>query len=173
MDTGAEVSVLPPSGPPSSRQPTGYSLQAANHSSIATYGTRSLTLDLGLHRSFCWIFVIADVRHAILGADFLHHFGLSVDVRQSRLTDNLTHLQVLGISTCTVSDGPTLPCLDSQDPYTTVLTEFPELFHPHATNQPTQHAVTHHVCTTGPPVSACPRHLPSDCLRVPNNSSTT
>ena len=143
VDTRAEVSVLPPSGPPSSRQPTGYSLQAANHSSIATYGTRSLTLDLGLRRTFRWIFIIADVCHAILGADFLHHFGLSVDVRQSRLTDTLTHLQVLGISTCTVSDGLTLPCLDPQDPYAAVLAEFPNLLSPRATEQPCQHDVMH------------------------------
>ena len=109
VDTRAEVSVLPPSGPSSSHQPTGYSLQAANHSSIATYGTHSLTLDLGLCRTFHWIFIIANVRHTILGADFLHHFGLSVDIRQSWLTDTLMHLQVLGISTRTVSDGLTLP----------------------------------------------------------------
>ena len=166
VDTGAEVSVLPPSGPPSSRQPTGYSLQAANHSSIATYGTRSMTLDLGLRRTFQWIFIIADVRHAILGADFLHHFGLSVDVRQSRLTDTLTHLQVLGISTHTVSDGLTLPCLDSQDPYAAVLAEFPNLLRPRATEQPCQHNVTHHIRTTGPPVSARPHRLPPDRLRV-------
>ena len=156
--------MLPPSGPPSSRQPTGYSLQAANHSSIATYGTCSLTLDLGLHRTFRWIFIIADVRHAILGTDFLHHFGLSVDVRQSRLTDTLTHLQVLGISTRTVSDGLTLPCLDSQDPYAAVLAEFPNLLRPRATKQLCQHDVTHHIRTTGPPVSARPRHLPPDRL---------
>ena len=36
VDAGAEVSVLPPTGPPHSRQPTGYSLQAANHSTITT-----------------------------------------------------------------------------------------------------------------------------------------
>ena len=166
VDTGAEVSVLPPSGPPSSRQPTGYSLQAANYSSIATYGTRSMTLDLGLRRTFRWIFITADVRHAILGADFLHHFGLSVDVRQSRLTDTLTHLQVLGISTRTVSDGLTLPCLDSQDPYAAVLAEFPNLLRPRATEQPCQHDVTHHIRTTGPPVSARPHRLPPDRLRV-------
>ena len=133
VDTGAEVSVLPPSGLPSSRQPTGYSLQATNHSSIATYGTRSLTLDLGLHRTFRWIFIIADVRHTILGADFLHHFGLSVD---------------------------------SQDPYAAVLAEFPKFLNPRATEQPCQHDVTHHIRTTGPPVSARPRRLPPDRLRV-------
>ena len=156
--------MLPPSGPPSSCQPTGYSLQAANHSSITTYGTCSLTLDLGLRRNFRWIFIIADVRHAILGTDFLHHFGLLVDVRQSRLTDTLTHLQVLGISTRTVSDGFTLPCLDSQDPYAAVLAEFPNLLCPRATKQPCQHDVTHHIRTTGPPVSARPHHLPPDRL---------
>ena len=85
VDTGAEVSVLPPSGSPPSRCTTGYSLHAANHSLIATYGTRSMTLNLGLRCVFHWIFIIAEVRHAILGADFLHHFGLSVDVRISRL----------------------------------------------------------------------------------------
>ena len=171
VDTGAEVSVLPPSGPPSSRQPTGYSLQAANHSSIATYGTRSLTLDLGLRRTFHWIFVIADVRHAILGADFLHHFGLSVDVRQSRLTDTLTHLQVLGISTRTVSDGPTLPCLDSQD--TPLCSPSSRNFvHAPPINQPSM---------LSPTTSVSPDHLFPHALAVyiqivyvlPNKSSTT
>ena len=48
VDTGAEVSVIPPSGPRHTLPPTGYSLQAVKQSSIATCGTRSLTLDLGL-----------------------------------------------------------------------------------------------------------------------------
>ena len=46
-------------------------LQAANSTSITTYGSRSRTLDLGLRRTFRWIFVIADVAMPILGADFL------------------------------------------------------------------------------------------------------
>ena len=71
VDTDAEISMFPPSGSPPSRRTTGYSLQAANHSPIATYGTRSMTLNLGLRRTR-WIFIIAEVRHAILGANFLH-----------------------------------------------------------------------------------------------------
>ena len=165
--------MLPPPGPLSSRQPTGYSLQAANHSSIATYRTRSLTLDLGLRRTFRWIFIIANVRHAILGADFLHHFGLSVDVRQSRLTDTLTHLQVLGISTRTVSDGLTLPCLDLQDPYAAVLAEFPNLLYPRATES---HAsMTSRI--TYEPQDRQSLHVPVVCLRIiselRNRNSTT
>ena len=164
VDTGAEVSVLPPSGPSNSSRPTGYDLKAANGSTIATFGTRSLTLDLGLRRSFRWVFVIASVRHAILGADFLHHFGLSVDVRTSSLIDTLTQLQVNGISTTTTSASPTLPCLNANDPYASVLAEFPNILRPRAPEQPVQHSVTHHIRTTGPPVSARPRRLPPDRL---------
>ena len=166
VDTGAEVSVLPPTGPSNSSRPTGYDLKAANGSTIATFGTRSLTLDLGLRRSFRWVFIIASVRHAILGADFLHHFGLSVDVRTSSLIDTLTQLQVNGISTTTTSASPTLPCLNSNDPYASVLAEFPNILRPCAPEQPIQHSVTHHIRTTGPPVSARPRRLPPDRLRA-------
>ena len=136
----------------------------ANGSTIATFGTRSLTLDLGLGRSFRWVFVIASVRHAILGADFLHHFGLSVDVRTSSLIDTLTQLQVNGISTTTTSALPTLPCLNANDPYASVLAEFPNILRPRAPEQPIQHSVTHHIHTTGPPVSARPCCLPPDRL---------
>ena len=160
VDTGVEVSVIPPSGPRHTLHPTGYSLQAANQSSIATYGTRSLTLDLGLRRTFRWIFIIADVKHAILGADFLHHYGLSVDIRKSRLLDTLTQLQVHGLSTQTASACLSLPSLDSQDPYSAVLAEFPGILRPRTKEQPCQHTVTHHIRTTGPPVSARPCRLP-------------
>ena len=166
VDTGAEVSVIPPSGPRHTLRPTGYSLQAANQSSIATYGTRSLTLDLGLRRTFRWIFIVADVKHAILGADFLHHYGLSVDIRKSRLLDTLTQLQVHGLSTQTASACLSLPSLDSQDPYSAVLAEFPGILRPRTKEQPCQHTVTHHIRTTGPPVSARPRRLPPDRLRI-------
>ncbi len=47
VDTGAEVSLLPASSDRNRNTP-GLSLQAANNSTIPTYGTRSLTLDLYL-----------------------------------------------------------------------------------------------------------------------------
>ena len=166
VDTGAEVSVIPPSGSTNSRCHTGYALRAVNQSSIATYGTRSLTLDLGLRRTFRWVFIVADVQHTILGADFLHHFSLSVDVRQSLLLDTVTQLQVHGISTHTVSASPSLPSLDPQDPYAAIVAEFPGILRPLPKEQPVRHTVTHHIRTTGPPVSARPRRLPPDRLRI-------
>ena len=71
LDTGAEVSILPVSR---LSPPTGHSLQAVNNSSIATLCADSHTLYLGLRCTFQWVFLVADVQHAILGANFLHHF---------------------------------------------------------------------------------------------------
>ena len=52
-----------------------FSLQAVNNTSIATYGTQLRTLNIGLRCKFQWIFIIADVKTPILGADFLRHYS--------------------------------------------------------------------------------------------------
>ena len=83
VDTGAAVSILPKSSctgykPYQSDRP----LHAVNYSSIPTYGEKSVLLDLGLRRAFRWVFIVAAVSFPILGADVLHHFNLSVDLRQ-------------------------------------------------------------------------------------------
>ena len=67
-----------------------------------------------------------------------------------------------------VSDGPTLLCLDSQDPYAAVFAQFPNFFHPCAIEQPCQHTETH-VHTNGPQVSARLHCLPLDRLQAANN----
>ncbi len=77
VDTGAQVSIIPPSPSERNRSQEHSYLQAVNGTNIATYGIRSLTLDLGLRRSFRWTFIIANVKQPILGADFLQNFGLS------------------------------------------------------------------------------------------------
>jgi hypothetical protein len=43
-----------------------------------------------------WRFVLTDVTHPIIGVDFLSHFGLLVDCRNSRLLDGVTSLFALG-----------------------------------------------------------------------------
>ena len=110
VDIGAEVSVLPPSGIQRLHKQDNFRLQAANNTLIATYGTRSHTLDLGLRRTFRWIFVIADVQKPILGADFLQHFSLFVDLRRKRLVDSTTQLSIQGI--LTHEPSPTTPRID-------------------------------------------------------------
>ena len=94
VDMGAEVSVIPRSltaGTPQSFPQPGLTLQAVNHSPIMTFGNCSNTLNIGLGRSFRWMFVIADVKHAILGADVLRHYNLLVDVKHTALIDTPAH----------------------------------------------------------------------------------
>ena len=162
VDTGAEVSVLPPSGPPSTHRPTGFD---TNNSAIATFGTRSLTLNLGLRRTFRWIFIVADVKNPILGADFLRHYNLLVDVRRNRLLDMLTQLQVQGIVSHDSSPSPTVQPTEPKSEYDAILSEFPAVTQPRYGEHPVKHDVTHHVETTGPPVSARTRRLAPERLK--------
>ena len=102
------ISVIPPTPFQRKHGQDGFQLQAVNNSSIATYGNQSLTVDLGLRRSFHWIFVIADVKSPILGDDFLRQFGLLVDLRHSHLSDEGIHLKVQGILSTISSPTQTL-----------------------------------------------------------------
>ncbi len=102
VDTGADVSEIPPS-PSECKHPHSLHFEAVNHASIPTYGTRSLTLNLGLRRTFRWVFTIAVVRKPIIGADFLHHFSVLVDIKHHMLRDGLTQLAIQGITTSNVN----------------------------------------------------------------------
>ena len=82
VDIGVALSILPKSSctgykPYQSDRPP----HAVNDSSIPTYGEKSALLDLGRRRAFHWVFIVAAVSFPILGADFLHHFNLNVDLR--------------------------------------------------------------------------------------------
>ena len=166
VDTGAQVSVIPPT--PAQRKHThdNFQLQAVNSSPITTYGNQSLTLDLGLRRTFHWVFVIADVQSPILGADFLRHFGLLVDLRHSCLSDGITQLKVQGTVSTIVSPSPSLLPIQPQTDFHAILSEFPELLQPYCHDQPVKHDVTHHITTTGPPIRARTRQLPPERLKI-------
>lgn len=162
VDTGAEVSVLPPSHVERRQKSPTSPLQAANGSYITTYGLRSLTLDLGLRRTFRWVFTVASVSYPILGSDFLSYFNLCVHVRHRRLSDETTSLSVHG----TVSKQPSvgIRALTPVSPYQHILSEFPTITKtcPIAATPPPD--VFHHIVTSGPPVSARPRRLSGERL---------
>ena len=128
-----------------------------NHSTIATFGSTSRTINLGLRRTFRWVFLIADVKHPILGAYFLHYFNLLVDVSKGRLIDFITHIQVNGMLTAEVSPSPSLPRPVGDEQFTALLQEFPSLISSVPKDTPV---------TTGPPVHARPCRLPPERLRV-------
>ena len=165
VDTGAEASVIPPTRT-DRKQQDGPGLQAVNGTPIATYGRRSLTLDLGLRRTFRWVFTIADIKTPILGADFLRYFCLLVDMRQHRLSDALTQLKIQGIATHDTSPSPAFLQTRTNSEYDAILAEFPSITRPGSSDQPVKHNVTHHITTTGPPVTARTRRLPPERLAI-------
>ncbi|XP_076663697.1 uncharacterized protein LOC143366469 [Andrena cerasifolii] len=92
VDTGSDVSVIPKHMGRRKQHGTTFKLYTANGSPIDTFGTRLMTVNLGLRISFRWTFIIANVSSPIIGADFLQHFGLLVDLRNRRLLDATTRL---------------------------------------------------------------------------------
>ena len=158
------MSVLP-HNPKSKTQPTSVNLQAVNASPIRTYGERSLTLDFGLRRAFRWVFIVADLPTPIIGADFLRHYNLLVDVKHQRLIDSSTSLTVQGVTSQTVSISPMF-VVASASCYDTLLREYPGISRPVYSHTEVRHNITHHIRTTGPPVGARPRRLASDRLHI-------
>nr|VZI04584.1 unnamed protein product [Spirometra erinaceieuropaei] len=159
VDTGAQLSVIPPT-PADRRCPNpGLFLQAVNTSPITTFGTCSLSLDIGLRRLFPWVFVVADIPCAILGADFLAAFDLLVDCRQSRLHDKTTNLTVRGISSSDVSRHLAVLDPEPENPFRQLLAKYPGLTRPNFNVSVPPHDVVYHIRTTGPPVFSRPRRL--------------
>ena len=166
VDTGSEVSVIPPTATDRRRSLDPRTLIAVNNTPINTYGQRSLTLNLGLRRALPRIFLIAEVQIPILGADFLSHYGLTVDMRRATLVDTATRLRLQGIAASCTSPSPSLCLNDSSSRYLQLLSQFPELSQVTTPDTPVKHDVLHHIETTGPPVFARPRRLAPDRLNA-------
>ncbi|XP_035893091.1 uncharacterized protein LOC118503760 [Anopheles stephensi] len=133
-------------------------LFAANRTPIEVYGESLYTLDLGLRRTFLWSFVIADVGSAIIGADFLQHFNLLVDLRRKCLVDALTKLSTPGETDHELQE-PTVKVCDSSSPFADLLKEFPGLTTTIAPGTLLRTNVTHRIETTGQPTFARPQRL--------------
>lgn len=168
VDTGAELSVIPAENSRRYIRNPLTTLQAANGTRIATFGHKSLTLDLGLRRSFPWIFTVADVHVPIIGADFLTNFSLAVDIKRQKLLDSLTSLSVPSVQV----DASSYPlgihvALTSNIPvFDELIKKFPSLLKPSYTASSVPHQVEHHITTTGPPVHSRPRRLHPEKLRL-------
>ena len=72
----------------------------------------------------------------------------------NRLLDSLTQLKVQGIDTQESSPSPTLPTAQSTNEFAAILSNFLDVTKPHYGNHLMKHDITHHIATTGPPVSA-------------------
>lgn len=159
VDTGANISVLPATRKQLLSECDDYKLYAANGTEIKTYGVKTLNLDFGLRRPYQWSFVLANVKQPILGADFLAHHKILVDVNRMKLIDSVTSLQT--IASVTVHEQPTVRTIYENE-YSDILSEFPNITKPMCFKSSPQHSIVHYIETTGSAVYARPRPLPPD-----------
>ncbi|VUZ40549.1 unnamed protein product [Hymenolepis diminuta] len=90
IDSGAMRSLIPRM-PNEKLTPLPYNrFVSANQSPVLEYGYKHLNVHLGLDEFFPWNFIIADIDVPLIGADFLSHFGLSVDLKGRKLFMNLS-----------------------------------------------------------------------------------
>ena len=93
---------------------------------------------------------LADIQLAILGADYVisdsKWMSGNFDSLRSSPTAGTRDCHLLKIATGAVPVHSTPLCLDSQDPYTAVLSRIFHILHSHAMQQLTQYANTHHIC---------------------------
>ena len=166
VDSGSVISLLPRSAIKRKLKPQPLTLTAANSSSIATFGTHRVDLNLDLRREFSWDFTVADVNTAILGADFLAHFNLLVDLKNKQLIDAETRLSTTGQlanvsihSVSLVNSCPTAPGELGQR-YLRLLDEFSDLTRTDGAAAYLPDLPVHHqIMTKGPPVFERPRRL--------------
>ena len=165
IDSGAEVSVIPPSGK-ERRDPAraAYDLIAANGSPIPTYGAKDVSLTMSPARRFHWWFVVAEVSHPILGIDFLTAQNITVDFGKRQVIHQPTQTVIPALSE--QKAYPSITLIRQTQTYTNLLQQFPEL----TSSKPNPHrrdpGVRHRIITEGHPCFARPRRLPPERLQA-------
>lgn len=163
VDSGAELSVMPSTtGTP---RTSDIVLTAANGTRIATYGPKTVHLDLGFPRKFTWTFEMADVARPIIRADFLHYSGLLIDIRCNRLIDRDSHKTISACAADTTTDS-TVFTVSKPIKWTELLCEFPDVTRESPVPKKFLHGVVHELHTSGPALFSRPRRLPPDRLQI-------
>lgn len=170
IDTGADISVLPVKFfKHQLEKDNRLTLTAANSTPIATFGSQLVQLSLGLRRIFEWKFIIAEVDQPILGADFLTHYGISVDLNKRCLNDSTTSINS---TKGNLTQGPSssISVLADNRPDQEVLKlidRFDGLTNSNKLNSnKVSHSVRHYIVTNGPPSFAKPRRLDPEKMKA-------
>ena len=152
VDTGAQVSVTPASKLDKKTGSRGSPLQAANGSTITTYGTRVVCLRFG-QCNFQTRLIAADVSRPLLGADFLRTHNLLNDMRNCRLIEADTFSGIpCYVSTVTPTNLALIEL--SSNKLQKLLNEFPDLLKPTFSTAEVKHGVHHFIQTKDHPIFA-------------------
>lgn len=164
IDTGSDLCTIKPTAADRRRKPNLTQLYAANNTPIPTYGTRLVSVDLGLRRTMRWPFTIADTTSAIIGADFLDHFSVLVDIKNRRVIDENTRLTSVGeVKQVKECQTKLTWAVNTTAPYEDLLKEFEDITkpNPNARQKKVDAGVFHYIETTGRPVTERARRLPT------------
>ena len=143
------------------QQSASYQLTAATNAQVLltqysllpmaqpTFSKRSVHLQFHAHH-YTLDFIVASVTQLLLGADFLCHYSLLVEICNEWLLDihsysSLT-LQVANDTT------PVLSSVATSAPFSALLYEFHDLVTPTFHTNTTKHGIEHFIPMTGPPV---------------------
>ena len=162
VDSGASVSVFPG---PSSSSVDGFRLLTADGSPMYCSGSRLIPLRFSCgsrSKVYTWKFQLAPVSVPLLGADFLKHFNLMVDIKGRKLV----HADCPEDVVIRASPGPhgafsSVTFLSVPRQIQDLLKDFPDVLSSDGfTASKPRHGVKHHLLTNpGPPVFAKPRRL--------------
>ena len=165
IDSGALLSIIPPTLEQKRDGPNGIKLSAANGTEIPCYGTELVDVAFG-GRIFPTTVTVADVRQPILGADFLAANHLAPDQRYGNLID-LETWEIIDAHFDKCSSPTRINYVDQRnDPYYQLLDKYPELSVPQFRPDKVKHNVKHYIPTTGHPIQARARKLNPEKLAV-------
>ena len=159
IDSGSVCSTIPASG----KDPQQGTLYAANNTPIPVYGMEKLTLDLGFARKFNHEFLKADIKTAILGADFLRSHNIIVDLPRGRLGMSVDGSEGCEFSKFTFlktpKGGKVCSVHVSDVEVEKILAKYPAITSEDKKLPPVRHNYEHRIPTEGPPPFCRPRKL--------------
>ena len=165
IDTGAEVSVVPATEQDRQGALLKRELVAANGSRIRCYGEKKLRLHVKA-RTYEWKFLVADVKRALIGADFLMHSSPLVDLRNCQLVhpEELNSTPLQRTKHRSRITGLAFDASANPSPLAKLFAEFPAVTVPNFKIDRPRHAVHHTIEIRGQPVRAKARPLPPQKL---------
>ena len=161
VDPGAEVSIVRPTRSDLSFCSFERLLFTANHSPIATFGNKPI-LHLGVNQKFTWIFVVADVKYNIIGADFLSYFSINVNFVKNCFEFGNKSIPLV-FQTVSKIEYPV--SFISSNKFSDVLFKFLEVTQSRDKLNKVNHKITHKIIFQGYLVSARVRQLLPEILK--------
>ena len=165
VDSGALYSIVPPTPSQRANGQQENHLQAANGSEIKCFGSVEKSITLG-SKTFSFEFIVADVKHHILGADFLAENYLAPNQRDGSLLDFSSFDTIPTVVVQGEQPSHLTFINEVNSPFYKLLDEYPDIMQPTFTLKEVKHGIRHHIPTEGHPVQFRARRLNPEKLAV-------